>query len=101
MKRVMLAQLETPVVDHPAAAPIPLQGAPWNGMTLPDVPTADWPASILLEQAIDRVARDAISSGRSMHEAVAKITEMTQSLLPQVSEAELDRRIHAQLLANS
>ncbi len=97
----MLARLEKPVVERPAAAPVPLQGAQWNGMTLPDVPTADWPASILLEHAIDRVARDAISSGRSMHEAVAKITELTHSLLPQMSEAELDKRIHAQLLANS
>jgi hypothetical protein len=69
-------------------------------MTLPSVPSADWPASMVLDHAIDRVVRDALSSGRSLQEAVARITELAQSILPQLSEAELDQRVHAQLLAN-
>lgn len=101
MKRMMMVHPDKPAITRAAAAPITPQGAAWNGLTLPDVPTADWPASVVLEQAIDRVARDAISSGRSLQEAVARITELTQSLMPQVSEAEIDKRIHAQMMAHS
>lgn len=70
-------------------------------MTLPSVPSADWPASLLLDHAIDRIVRDALSSGRSLQEAIARISELAQTLLPQLTEAELDRRVQAQLLANT
>ncbi len=70
-------------------------------MTLPAVPSADWPASLLLDHAIDRVVRDALSSGRSIQEAVARVTELAQTILPQATEADIDRRVHAQVLANT
>ena len=70
-------------------------------MTLPSVPTADWPASLMLDHAIDRVVRDALSSGRSLQEALARITELAQSIVPQLTEAEIDLRVHAQSIANT
>ncbi len=70
-------------------------------MTLPAVPSADWPASLVLDHAIDRVVRDALSSGRSFQEAVTRITELAQTILPCATEADIDRRVHAQVLANT
>ncbi len=70
-------------------------------MTIPAVPSADWPASLMLDHAIDRVVRDALASGRSVQEAVTRITELAQAILPQITEAEIDKRVHAQLLANT
>ena len=77
------------------------QGAAWNGMTLPSIPSADWPASLVLDHAIDRIVRDAIASGRSIQEAVARITEIAEAILPHATEAEIDLRVHAQVLANT
>jgi hypothetical protein len=77
------------------------QGAVWNGMTLPSIPSADWPASLVLDHAIDRIVRDALASGRSIQEAVARITEIAEAILPHATEAEIDLRVHAQLLANT
>lgn len=97
---MMLAHLEE-CADRPAMpSRVVPPGAAWNGMTLPAVPSADWPASLLLDHAIDRIVREALSSGRSLQEAVARITEVAQSILPQLTEAEIDQRVHAQSLAN-
>ncbi|HYI14751.1 MAG TPA: hypothetical protein VEX37_05140 [Thermomicrobiales bacterium] len=76
-------------------------GAVWNGMTLPAVPAADWPASLVLDHSIDRVVRDALSSGRSIQEAVTRVSELAQTILPHATEAEINQRVHAQLLANT
>lgn len=70
-------------------------------MTLPAVPSADWPASLVLDHAIDRIVRDALSSDRSIQEAVARITEIAEAILPHATEAEINQRVHAQLLANT
>jgi hypothetical protein len=101
MKRL---KLDTPVtpVESRQVPPVNLAvRADWNGMTIPAVPSADWPASLLLDHAIDRIVRETFSSGRSLHEAVSRITEFASTIVPQITEEEIDRRVHAQALANT
>jgi hypothetical protein len=75
-------------------------GVDWNALTLPAVPAADWPASLLLDHTIDRIVREAIGSGRSLHEAITSVRELARSIVPQLTDAEIDVRVHAQVLAN-
>ena len=70
-------------------------------MTLPAIPSADWPASLLLDHAIDRIVRDALTSCSSIQDVVARITEIAEAILPHATEAEINQRVHAQLLANT
>jgi len=86
----------TPAMHRDVAA-----GSAWSELTPPIVPSAEWPASVLLDHAIDRIIRDSLSSGRSLHEAVSRISELAGTIVPHISEAELDRRVHAQVLANT
>lgn len=101
MKRMMIALSN----EHSGQPSIPAYALlPWsdaNEITLPQAPSAEWPASLLLDYAIDRVVRDAIGSGGSMQEALAHLAELAQSLVPHLTEAELDQRVHAQLIANT
>lgn len=100
MKRLKQMQPTESVTTSTMAIMIPSMGPEWNAMTLPAVPSADWPASLVLDHAIDRVVREALSSGRSLQEAVARVTELANSILPQITDAEIDVRVHAQVLAN-
>lgn len=100
MKRLTMSQPHEATVRTTVVTSIPAMGAEWNGMTLPAAPSADWPASLLLDHAIDRVVREALGSGKSLQEAVARVTEVAHSLLPQLTDAEIDVRVHAQVLAN-
>lgn len=101
MKRLLKVYPNEPAQDLPGAARIVPPGAAWNGMTLPEVPSAEWPASLLLDHAIDRVVRDALSSGRTLQEALIRVNELAQMLLPHMTEAEINQRVHAQALANT
>ena len=76
-------------------------GSPWNGMTLPNVPLADWPAALALDHAVDRIVRDALATGRTLQEIVSGVTTMAQSLSLSLTDAEINVRVHAQLLANT
>ena len=101
MKRILTVQpspVPTPLMTTPRNL---AAGAYWNGLTIPEVPSADWPASVILDHAIDRIIRDCLSSGRSLHEAVSRISELASTIVPQITEAELDRRVHAQAIANT
>lgn len=100
MKRLMRWEpVQTPI-RTPAVIQLPPMGTEWNAMTLPVVPSADWPASVLFDHAVDRIVRDVFSSGRSLQEAVVHVTELAHTLLPHISDAEIDERVHAQVLAN-
>jgi hypothetical protein len=101
MKRWMPDKPALPVEPRPVMLRNLAADVAWNGMTIPAVPAADWPASLLLDHAIDRIVRDTLSSGRSLQEAVSRISEFASTIVPQISEAELDRRVHAQALANT
>ena len=76
-------------------------GSPWNGMTLPNVPPADWPAALALDHAVDRIVRDALATGRTLQEIVSGVTTMAQSLSLPLTDAEINVRVHAQLMANT
>jgi hypothetical protein len=101
MKRLKLGAPVMPVESRRVPPPNLAARADWNGMTIPAVPPADWPASLLLDHAIDRIVRETFSSGRSLHEAVTRITEFASTIVPQITEEEIDRRVHAQALANT
>ncbi|HEX5165542.1 MAG TPA: hypothetical protein VFV93_09115 [Thermomicrobiales bacterium] len=70
-------------------------------MTLPQLPAADWPAPLALDYAIDRVVREVLGSGRSVQEAITRVTELAEALGPQLTQAEIRKRVHAQMIANS
>jgi hypothetical protein len=101
MKRMMTVYHLQPDPSPVTAPRFVPQGAAWNGMTLPAIPSADWPASLVLDHAIDRIVRDALSSCSSIQEVVARITEIAEAILPQATETEINQRVHAQLLANT
>jgi hypothetical protein len=101
MKRITDEHLSERSPFQPAISPDVPPGAPWNEMRLPQVPAADWPASLALDYAIDRVVREVLSSGRSLQEAIARVTELAETLGPQLTQAEIRRRVHAQMIANS
>jgi hypothetical protein len=79
---------------------VPL-GAPWNDMRLPQVAVDGWPASLALDYAIERTVREILGSGRSVQEAIARVTELAETIGPQLTPAEIRRRVHAQMIANS
>jgi hypothetical protein len=101
MKRMMTVRPVEPAPPPTTAARVVPPGAAWHVMTIPAVPTADWPASLVLDHTIDRIVRDAISSGRSIQDVVARIIEIAERILPTATEAEIYKRVHAQLLANT
>ncbi|HEX5164452.1 MAG TPA: hypothetical protein VFV93_03575 [Thermomicrobiales bacterium] len=76
-------------------------GAAWNGFVLPDVPTAEWPASPLFEQGLDRLVRDALATGRSIHDILTSVAALAQSLAMPMSETDLTRRVKAHVIANT
>ena len=101
MKRLLTTQLSRSTTVAPQRGGTLSPGAAWNGFVLPAVPSADWPASLAFEHGIDRLVRDALATGRSMQEITGSIAALAQSLALSVSETELTRRVHAQVLANT
>jgi hypothetical protein len=76
-------------------------GAAWHGFEVPEVPTAEWPASPLFEQGLDRLVRDALATGRSIHDIMAGVATLAQSLAMPLSETDLTQRVKAHVLANT
>ena len=101
MKRLMATTFIELTDRRPLPAGTLPPGAAWQGFVLPAIPSADWPLSLTFDHAIDRFIREAVSANWSVAEMVTGIGAIARSLSLPLNDAEINRRIHAQLVAQT
>ena len=77
----------------------PSNGGVWDGFNLELIDSVDWPSAPSVSLAIDRIVRDALSTGLSLRETYSQVrtTMLAQGIQP--DSFDLDRCVKDHVLA--